>query len=497
MTSSSEPSHPSERPASIARGIAKGFLSISAGNIVSRGINFLTVIYLGRRFGPDGFGAIGLAQAALVLGSITGDLGLQTLGIRVSAQEPEEAGRILSNYVSLRFCLSTLSVALLAGFALVSGQSAVVTELTMLFGLTLIATALTTEWLFIGLQRMEYVGTARILQSASYGILLVTLVRGGNDIFLVPILVGVSILTSATFLFWAFRRFDPSFRFRPTPSSWPGLLRTALPLGLSDALLQTYISLPVLMIGWFHDERATGFFSAAFRLVQVLNDLLGLLFISFYPTVASRWKHAPSRVGPLLDNVMKLMLVVTLPVAAGAVVLGPSLLTALLGARFGPSVLSFQILVWNVVAAAISGVYKMLVLLMNGKQREYLLVIALTAGLGVALNLGFIWLWSYNGAAIARVATDTAAAAISAIIARRFVRMRFWGAFVRVCLATAATALAWFGLGAIGLPVWLVIPAGAALYVPALFLFGAINSQDAALFRSILRIGEPRPATTA
>jgi O-antigen/teichoic acid export membrane protein len=58
----------------------------------------------------------------------------------------------------------------------------------------------------------------------------------------------------------------------------------------------------------------------------------------------------------LLDNVMKLMLVVTLPVAAGAVVLGPSLLTALLGARFGPSVLSFQILVWNVVAAAIAPV---------------------------------------------------------------------------------------------------------------------------------------------
>jgi O-antigen/teichoic acid export membrane protein len=182
------------------------------------------------------------------------------------------------------------------------------------------------------------------------------------------------------------------------------------------------------------------------------------------------------------------MLVVTLPIAAGAVVLGPGLLTALFGARFGPSVLPFQILVWNLVASAISSVYKLLVLLMNGKQREYLLVIGLVAGLGVALNLGFIWLWSYNGAAIARVVTESAAAAISAVIARRFVRTRFWGAFVRVGLATTATALTWFALGAIGLPTWLVIPGGAALYVPALFLFGGINSSDVAIVTSMLRV---------
>jgi len=484
-------------PVSVARGVARGFLSISVGNLVSRGISFFALLYLARTLGPEAFGAVGWAQAALVFGTITGDLGLQTLGVRVAAQEPEHAPDVLSNYVSLRFLLSAASVALLAGFALVSGQSTTVKHLTILFGLTLLAAGLTTEWLFIGLQRMELVGLSRILQSASYAALLLAFVRRVEDIFLVPLATGASLLVSAGVLLYAFQRSHRGFRFQPSPSTWPALLRTALPLGLTDALVQVYVSLPILIIGWSWGETTTGYYNAAFRVVQVLNELLSLLFISFYPIVAFRWKHAPETIRPLLANVMKLMLVITLPIAAGALVSGRQVLTVFLGPRFAGSILPFQILVWNLVPAAIGGVYKLLVLLMNGRQKEYLVVVGAGAAAGLVLNIALVPGLGCNGAAVARIGSEIAVAVVGAVIARRYVSVALWRTFARVTVGTLIVAVAGGGLVAAGVSVWTALATGAVAYVPTLLLIGGISRAEIGFLARVVCGRAPHPTTAA
>jgi O-antigen/teichoic acid export membrane protein len=494
----SDPARPTEQPVVAARRVLKGFLSVSLGNLVSRSLNFVAVIYLARVLGPAGYGAVSWAQAALTLGTLVADLGLQTVGIRMCAQEPERASETFADLLSLRMGLAVIGTALMGGFGLVFGQTAGIRHLTVLFGLTLLASGLTTEWLFIGLNRMALVGLARALQGATNVLVLIFLVRAPRDVLLVPATYGVSVLAGCGLLlvifFFAFVR-NASFRFRPNPRLWPSLLRQALPIGISDCLVQVYLALPLLLVGWFHNEAVTGYYGAAFRMAAVLVELLGLFFVSLYPVVAIRWKRAPDTVGSLLERVLKLVFAVTVPVAAGGLVVGSGLLTSILSVKFAGSIVPFQVLLWVLVATAANNVYKLLALLMNGKQRDYLSVVALGSALSLPLNLILIPVLGASGPALAWVLTESTAAVVSYRVARQYVSTQFWPHLIRPLLAAAAMAGVCRLLTVWGLAFWLVIPIGALLYVAALLAVGGANRRDIDFLRRVLTEHALEPAS--
>jgi O-antigen/teichoic acid export membrane protein len=472
-----------------ARRVAQNYLSVSAANLVNRVISFLVVAYAARVLGPRAYGQLSWAQAVYLYGTCFADLGLWTLGVRTLAQECENVQPHVSNYVSLRMLTALAAAVLLAAFAMVSGQSETTKWLVILYGLSLLATSVLIDWVFTGLQRMEFVGSARILSQVTYAGLVIALVRGQREMLFFPLLTFVGLSASAAFLIFIFRRLYPSFRFHPEPDVWPRLLREALPLGVSGLVIPVYVLLPTLMVGWLRGEAATGHYGGAFRIVQVVHQLLNLALVTLYPVVASRWKHAPEAIGRLLERILKIFLVLGVPIAMGALVVGSQMVILILGDRFSNSVIPFQIMLWNVVIVGISSVYAQLVLVMNGKHSEFLKVIACGAVASVIFDLLLIPRFSYVGAAVAWVLAEMVICVVSYRLARPFAIIRVWPYLLRPMGAAAVMVLLVRLLTGYGISIWLSIPLGAVVYGTVLIVIGGFDGQDFQFIKRTLRPG--------
>ena len=472
-------------PVSVAGNVAKNFITVSAGNFASQAIGFFVVAYLARVLGPQSYGQVSLATATLAFGAYFADLGLHTLGIRSVAQDRTRLESVVSNYVALKVILAVMATLLVTGFAFVSRLSETVQTLTLLYAITLLFTGVYIDWVFTGLQRMEFIGVARILSYLIYAAIVFLTVHSPQDIFWLPLSVLTGQVVSACFLLFVFKRNYPVFQFKPEPASWVLLLRQALPLSASLLIIQFYISLPPLLLGWFQGETAVGYYSGAWRLEQILHGLLGLFFVTLYPVAAHRWKHSPDTIQPFLEKVLKLILILTIPIAMGGTVMGGQVLTSVLGAKFANSILPFQILLWNLVAVGVNGTFAQLVLMMNGKQKEFLWVVSVGAVVSILMDLLLIPTAGYIGAAVAWVLAEIAVCFSSYWLARRYVTLAFGGVLLRPFAASALMILAcWILL------VWIawevVVPIGGLVYLIGLIAMGGLDRNDWDFARRVL-----------
>jgi O-antigen/teichoic acid export membrane protein len=447
----------------------------------------VAVIYLTRSLGPHGYGEVSWALAAFNFALFMTDLGLTTIGIRRLAQQPEALSETVNQVATLRAGLTVLMAILLVVFGLFTGPTATIRQLTAWYGVALLANGLVIDWVFIGLQRMQYIGLARVLQYTIYPLLLVLWVRGAANVMRVPLASTAAVLAAAVFLLLVFARSEPQVRLRPSLAAWGALLRVAAPLAVSSLLVQIYLNLPVLMLGWMQGEAATGYYAGAMRTLQVMQEGLAWFLLACYPVAAHRWQTAPQDVGRLLEWILKLALIGAVPIAVSALVVGRELFALILGPEYGTSVLPFQIMVWNLVLVALNGVYAQLGLLMNARQKEYLLVVGLGAGLSLILNLALIPLLSHVGVALAWVLAEAVVALVSFRLVRRQVRFATWRHLLRPLAAAGAMALGGWWLNWLGAPLPVVVGACAALYGLGLVAIGGVNRQDLDFARGLLR----------
>ena len=467
--------------------LGKNYFAVSAGNLFSRAISFAVVAYLARVLGPTAFGEWAWAQAVLVFGLIVADWGLQTQGIRQLAERPEDARRTVSAYVGLRLVLGIVAAIGLAAFGYLAAPSRQIAHLTALYGASLLATALLPEWIFIGTHRMGYVGLTRVLQYSCYAGMVFLAVRGPADIFAVPLANAAGITCAALSLFVLLRGRLAGWRPVIAPGVWRPILAEATPLAVSYIVIQLYLAFPILLLGWLRGPSEMGYFNGPYRVLLVLGELVNLFLMALYPTVAERWSKDATSVGSLLGHVVRVVAILTVPIAMGGAVVARPLLRLLFGAEFGPSVLTFQIIVWNVVLLGINGVYTQLVLLMHRRQREFLSIVSVGAVVSLLVNAVLAARYGHNGVAVAWVISEVAVAVAGYFMARRFVVLPLARHFTKPFIAGGLMAAICWGLLSIGVPVVATIALGVVSYGMSLLITGAVTQEEMALFRRLRR----------
>lgn len=465
-------------PIQSARKIARNFASVTAANLISRALGLLAVIYLPRVLGPKGFGQVSWAQSVFTIGLYFGDMGLRTLGIRTISQRREEKDTIVSNYFSLKVLLSLGTALMIIPFAIFFSKSDTTRWLTVLYGLSLLATGFLLEWAFTGLERMEFVGFARILQYMTYVGLLILVVKNQGDVLFVPVTFFVGTIASAGFLWTVYHRKFPTFQFKIQRNRWLEIISKAFPIGSAYLLAQVYIALPILLLGWIKNDQDVGYYSAAFRSVAIFRQLIWLFLWSLSPVAAYRWKHAPKTVKSLLERVLKLIVVFSIPISMGALVVGKPLLTLIFGVDFLNSVIPFKIILWNLLLTGISGVFNELILIMNGKQGQFFTVIAIGAIASLPLNVGLISAYGHLGSAYAWIITEFIVVFVSYFFAKRYVHLRIWSDVVKTFIAAIGMALIVWLLFYTSGSIWISIPVGAIVYGIALVIVRVINMDD-------------------
>jgi O-antigen/teichoic acid export membrane protein len=265
-------------------------------------------------------------------------------------------------------------------------------------------------------------------------------------------LIGLLIAHVAAFLIFAL------VAWRGIAPRWPEAivlrkqLSYGLPLTVTFALAWVVSGSDRLLLAWLMDEHAVGVYAVGYDLsFQGLTLLLTIINTAAFPLVVNALeKGGAVEARKQLAQNGELVIAAAFAGAAGFIVLGPHIVTLLIGEVFRAEAL--RILPWVAAAAALAGIkaFHFDLAFHLGRNSRWLVVTAGVAAItNLALNLLLIPAFGILGAAWGTLGAYGIAALTSAVLGRySFAMPALLLSIYKSALVALATGLgAWLGVG--------------------------------------------------
>ena len=370
---------------------------------------FIIVIVV-RALGEEGYGVFtATISLAAIAGSLT-DFGLTPYSIREVARRRQHASRFFSNLLVIKLALNVLAVGgAVVGGILLGYQGG---KLLALVFAACYTTALSlTEYLrayYQAFEEMRDVALSSLVEKVlviALGLLFLLLydtaaaVLGGMALGMLCTLIGN--------YWWATRRFASFAPALMSPTFLKQVLPAAFPLGLASQFVALYFRTDAVMVDAMVSEAAAGQYGEAYRLIEGVALVTGLLTTVVYPRLSSLYGDRQVSAFRQLFGLsvlgaggIGLLLGMTLFFFAEPIVL---LLTG--SQTFIPAANALKILAW---AAPFMALNYILSVSMNAADDHRWL--AWVLGIAALFNLVFNFLviptYSFYGASVTTVMTE-------------------------------------------------------------------------------------------
>jgi len=469
-----------------AQKIIKNSISLFTGDIVSNLLGFVSIIYLVRILGPENFGKISFCMAFVAYFALIVNFGLPLLGTQEISRNNEKIRYYLNNILSLRLLLASLSFALLFLTAIFLNKPYEIKYLLILYGLGLFPFALLLEWLFQGIEKMEYIGVGRILSALTYLALVFWFIKGPSQLFLVACFQVATSFLAALFLIYIYLKNHgyPGFGFEL--AACKGLIKQAFPVFVAIGLTQVYQGTDIVLLGFMRGNTEVGYYNAAYKIILVFMLSVGAYSSAIYPVIASYFKVSLSSLRQLLELTNKLMVSLSLPLAVGGTIIAKPLMRLFYGTEYDNGVIALQIFFWVLVIMSLN-VARGWGLLGCDKQKQYSLGTLAAVVVNISLNFILIPRIGLAGAALARLLSEVTACLFYHVELAKIVKISLFGHIFKPLLASLLTgSFVYWGLNNAGFNITALISSAAVIYTIIFYLIKGITLQEFRLIRNMV-----------
>ncbi|MHB8079523.1 MAG: oligosaccharide flippase family protein [Candidatus Krumholzibacteriia bacterium] len=445
---------------------------LTAAQVAAQLLNVVALVYLARRVGAHWFGVLQVGVAVMAYALISAEWGLFSTGVRAVARldRPEEVRLFARRQTGLMALLAAL---VLAAGLLVLPRLSFFREDPWIFRLYLLAVVpqvFMLDWVGVGLERMIWPATAKVVRSLVYaGAVLLLLARldgvlGWPDRHWVPLLLLLSLVVGNVVMAVPLARWlgGPVWPAFGGLADWRGRLALAAPLGGSIVVMRVLLNADIVALGLLAKPDVAGGYAAAAKIVFVLVTAVEVLWNALLPRLSRLWRESPARFRARLALYLGLVLALFAPAAAGGAALGGPFMHLLYGAQFPVAGIVFRLLSISYVVLAV-GQFFGNALVACDRQRAAFPPVAMGAGVAIALAALLIPRAGAVGAAVAMLCAHLTLLAGSAWACRRLIGRRLGEAAGITIAAATAMGLAVARVGT-AWPLAAAIAAGIALY---------------------------------
>ena len=385
-----------------AQRIVKNTLSLMVSGSVSHTVAFITMVYLARVLGPDSFGKINFAMALVAYFTLLTNLGLPLLGTRELSKDLSRSHSLISSILLVRSTLAVISFSLMIVFVLILPKPSEYKYLILIFGVGLFFTSLSIDWVFQGIEKMEYIGLGRMVAAMIFLLFSLLFVRGEQQIIQVPMAQIAGLLFSSALLLILYFKNVSRIRFSIEWSYCKELLKQALPLGISLILIQVIYNIDTIMLGFMRLESEVGYYNAAYKVIMPMILLGSVYFDAVFPVISNYYETSPDSLKQIQGYNAKLMCILSFPVVVVSIVGAERIIMLLYGEPYNQSALPFRILVISVGLIYLNMIYARGMWACN-RQNQYLKIVSGQVFVNIGLNFLLIPRFGMSGAAIATV----------------------------------------------------------------------------------------------
>ncbi len=471
-----------------ARKIAKNTSVLFIAQITSYILGFFITLYTARYLGAGGFGSIGIAISITGIFGVFADMGLSTLMIRDISRDKTITNKYITNIAVMRFLLVFLMVGLIIVTIRILGYSQLQNTIIYIITLSTIINAFAAIFtsIFQANEKMEYLSINIIFNSV---LMLAGTLIGIHyhlDIIYFAAIYLISstivlIITSSIY-FWKFSipkiEFDRSF--------WKPKLKEAWPFGITSLFMNIYFMINQIILSVMVGVVVVGYFRAAYSLIVVLLFVPVVLNAVIFPVMSKFYVTSKDYLRLAYEKYFKYATIIGIPLGVGTTILANKIILLVYGSQYLPAVIALQILVWSTVLIFMSSAFARLLEVSN-RQLVLTKITAINALLNVILNIILIPKFSYVGASVVTVLTETS----SLIIVLKVVTGMGYGLtrkdilnIIKVISASLVMAVSIIYFNYLNL--FLLVAMSIVVYMVTLFLIKGFDDEDFEIIRSIL-----------
>lgn len=269
--------------------IINNFLSLASLQMVNNVLPLLTIPYLVRVLGPEGYGAIVFAQSFIQYFVILTDYGFNlsaTRRISTYRNDHKKIVEIFSAVMSIKILLGLASFAvILILVSCVNKLNEDVVLYLLTFG-TVIGSILFTSWFFQGIEDMKYITLLNVISKTLSAIMIFLFVKLKSDYILVPLIsLFGNVIVGIIGLFLIKRKYRVRYK-RVSKQNIVEEFREGWHIFVSQLAISSYTITNTFILGVFTNNTTVGYYSAADKIVKIIVTAFYPLFNALYPHIA-------------------------------------------------------------------------------------------------------------------------------------------------------------------------------------------------------------------
>lgn len=388
--------------------------------VLQLALSLAAVPFMIRHLGPVDYGYFVTASAIVfVIAGVT-EAGLTNLGVREYATGPPgQRERVLRNLVGMRLALTGAGLAFAAGLTAVTGSPPVVVAGVAISGLGLLI-AMIQQTYGIPLAadlRLGWASSIELTKQALLSIGTILLVIVGATLvpfFTVSVVASLATLVMTVIVV----RRGAVVGLAADYAVWKELLRETLPYAVATAVGIIYFREAVILMSYLASDLETGYYSAAFRIVEILGTVPWMLITAVFPILARAARDDHQRLRYALQRLFEVALIIgslmSLTLAVGA----EFAIHVVAGHGFEPSIEILRIQSIALVTSFIVAVFAFTLLSLR-LHKELLVANGIAVVVATVATLVLVPPFGAHGAAVAPTAAEACLGLSYAVALRR------------------------------------------------------------------------------
>ena len=377
-----------------AKTVASNFAWLTLLQIAGYVFPLITMPYLARVIGVDGFGKVSFALSVIIVVQTFVDWGFNftaTRDVAKNSDDKEQVSRIFSNVLWARCSLMLLAFAiilLLTAIIPVFHENQIVLMVTFLM---IPGHIMYPDWFFQAMERMKYMTILNVLSRLLFTVLVFVFIKEQTDFILQPLFTSIGFIVSGIIAMLIIRKWGITL-YRPSIKEMVKTIKGSTDVFINNLMPNLYNNFSNILLGAFSGSYQTGLLDAGNKFVIVAQQFLSVLSRAFFPFLSRKIE------GHTLYTKMNLFC----SILAGLLlfIFAPLIIDIFFTLQFSDSVLLMRLLAVSLPFMALSNIYGTNYMILTGHERELRRITVVGSLIGFLAAFPLVYYWEALGAAM-------------------------------------------------------------------------------------------------
>ena len=461
--------------------VIKNYLYNLSYQILTIILPIITVPYVTRIFTSEDLGNYGFYNSIVSYFSLFAMLGIGIYGTKQIAAARDVSSTFWNIY-AIQLIASLLAlfvyVITLVSIPKMSGM------VPIILGIVLLTKMIDISWLFTGKEDFKKITLRNTMVKVAGVISIFTFIKSSEDLYLYIFLIVIFDFLGQ-FVMWI-----PAKKFIKRPSFDTKIIKKNLHpivlLFLPQVAISLYVVLDRTLLGLLGSYSDVGIYEQGQKLTSILLTVVSSLGAVMLPRVANLLSERKEKEA---QNMVRFSFIlynlIIFPMIFGLIAINEIFVKLFLGQNFQDVKYVLYIIVFNIMFIGWMNILGYQVLVVRNKNKEFMLSTTIPAIVSVAVNIAVIPFFGYIGASITSVVVEFLVFAIQWYYSRNIINKNLL--FNKDLAKIICSSLVMFGVvmtckmilgldGIIGLIIYLAV--GGISYLGMLFLLRTVNIKE-------------------